>query len=251
MAILEGYNSGVLKSASLMVNGEEFNEAVDIIKRCPNLSVGVHLNIIEGQSLTNASALTNKQGLFNKGFIGILLRSRAKGFLEAVEVEFRAQIERARSVCRIDHLDSHVHTHAITPIFKIAVKLANEYKISFIRTQYEKPYIVPCIGKIFTLKYPINIVKIALLNLFTKINLKHIVKPLRSNDSVIGVGYTGMMDFDAIKYGVRAANDGIIEAIIHPNLNSSEHSAVINAALKELFVISNYARLNRENDQQS
>ncbi|MDR2639518.1 MAG: ChbG/HpnK family deacetylase [Helicobacteraceae bacterium] len=245
-AIEEGYKNGVLTSASLMVNGEYFDEAIDIIRRCGDLSVGVHLNIVEGKALIADSPLADKNGAFKRGFVGILLRSGGKSFQKAVEAEFRAQIELAKSVCRVDHIDSHVHTHAIPPIFKIAAKLANEYQIPFIRTQYESAYITPRINKIFTVKYPVNLVKIALLNLFTKINAKHIPKPLKTNDAVIGVGYTGMMDVDTIKYGVRAAKEGVIEIIAHPDLNSSELDMILDASVKDYAPITSYARLRLE-----
>jgi predicted glycoside hydrolase/deacetylase ChbG (UPF0249 family) len=248
LAILDGYEKGVLKSASLLVNGEYFSEAIDIIKRCRDLSVGAHLNIIEGKAMIADSPLVDKNGIFNKSFLGIFARSRRATFLKAIEAEFRAQIELAKSVCKIDHVDSHVHTHAIAPIFKIAANLANEYKIPFIRTQYEKIYVTPRFGKLFTIKYPINLAKVILLSALTKINVKHIVKPLRSPDSVIGIGYTGMMDFDAVKYGVKSAKEGVIEVIIHPDLNSDEHAITTNAALKDLAGFTTYAALSSDDD---
>lgn len=68
-AVLDGYHNGFLTSASLCANGKAFNAAVnEIIPECPNLGIGVHLNIIEGRSLTKAPMLTNKRGKFNKGF---------------------------------------------------------------------------------------------------------------------------------------------------------------------------------------
>ena len=67
-AVLEGYSFGLLKSASLCANGEAFDNAINnIIPNCPNLSVGVHLNIIKGKSLTNAPLLTDKNNIFNNG----------------------------------------------------------------------------------------------------------------------------------------------------------------------------------------
>ncbi|MDR1911508.1 MAG: ChbG/HpnK family deacetylase, partial [Helicobacteraceae bacterium] len=92
-AILEGYNKGVISSASAIVNGEYFNDAIEIIGKCPNLGVGIHLNIVEGKALINNRLLCDRNGVFNNGFLAIMLKSRNKAFLEAVENEFRAQIE--------------------------------------------------------------------------------------------------------------------------------------------------------------
>ena len=218
-AVFEGYSFGILKSCSLCANGEAFDEAVsDIVPKCEDLSVGVHLNIIEGKSLTNPDMLTNGDGVFNQGYISIMLKSLDKNFLNQVENEFRAQIERIQSRVKVDHIDSHVHTHAIPNIFKITVKLAKEYNIPYIRTQYEKPYFVPSIKKHLNCKYPPNVLKIILLNTFTILNKRALKNScLKTNDYLIGVGYTGMMDDISIEYGLRAIKKDIVaEALIHP-----------------------------------
>ena len=218
-AVLEGINNGILTSASLCANGESFEDAVNnIIPQCQNLSVGVHLNIIEGKSLTECPLLTDKNGYFNNGYISLILKSLNKEFLSQTEQEFRAQIEKIMSRTKIDHIDSHVHTHAIPNIFRLTAKLAKEYGIPYIRTQYEKPYFVPSIKKHLNIAYLINILKIILLNTFTIIN-NPIVKKygLKTNDYLIGVGYTGMMESKTIEYGLRTLKkDCVSEALIHP-----------------------------------
>jgi hypothetical protein len=242
-AILDGYNNGFLRSASLMTNGDYFDEAIDVIKNCPDLGVGIHLNIVEGKALNVNRNLTNGEGYFNNGFLGIALKSKREDFLKAVETEFRDQIESGLRFTTIDRLDSHVHVHAIPPIFRIAVKLANEYNIPFIRTQREKAYITPRLNKLITFKYPINLLKVILLNAFTKINTQNVTPPLKTNDFVIGVGYTGMMDSDAVKYGLKAIKEGVIEAIIHPDVNGGEYEIAMDKQILELATIANYSTL--------
>lgn len=218
-AVLEGYRAGVLKSASLCANGIAYDEAVNkIIPCCDNLSVGIHLNIIEGKSLTDAPMLTDKNRNFNNDYISLIVKSFDKKFMSEVEAEFKAQIEKICSKIEIDHIDSHVHTHAIPNIFKLVVKLAKEYKIPYIRTQYEKPYIIPDIKKNFNKKHIVNILKIILLNTFTYTNKNYLKnKGLMTNDYLIGVGYTGMMNSEAVEYGLKALEgDFIAEALIHP-----------------------------------
>ena len=230
-AVLEGYHNGFLTSASLCANGKAFNAAVnEIIPECPNLSIGVHLNIIEGRSLTKASMLTNKNGKFNNGYLGLMIKSLDKNFLNQVEFEFRTQIETIMNYTKVDHIDSHVHTHAIPNIFKLTAKLAKEYNIPNIRTQYEEMYFVPSLKKHLNFKYPPNILKIILLNSFTQIN-KEVAKEygLKTNDYLIGVGYTGLMDDMTIEYGLKTLEDeeGITEALIHPchyaTRNNNQH----------------------------
>jgi len=208
-----------LTSASLCANGKAFNAAVnEIIPECPNLGIGVHLNIIEGRSLTKAPMLTNKKGKFNKGYGQLMLMSNDPKFLEQVEFEFRTQIETVMNYTKVDHIDSHVHTHAIPNIFKIVARLAKEYNIPYIRTQHEEIYFVPSLKKHCNFKYPPNILKILLLNYFTSKNLP-VAKEygLLTNDFLIGVGYTGLMDNLTIEYGLKALEDDCVaEALIHP-----------------------------------
>lgn len=261
-AILEGYQDGLLKSASLCANGVAFEEAVNcIIPACPNLGVGVHLNIIEGKALAkNSNMLTDIDKNFNNSFLNLLLNAYGRyseEFLKFVEEEFRLQIEKVMAETPVTHLDSHVHTHSIPRIFELVCKLAKEYGIKQVRTQYEKPYIIPDVKKHVTLKYPVNLIKVALLNYFTILNEATVHKyGLKTNDYLIGVTYTSMMDSLTVAYGLMAIKyDNITaEALIHPcryengtiDGHFNEYMITKNHKLKEKierlgFEITNYA----------
>ena len=259
-AVLYAYEKGFLKSTSLCANGEAFDNAVyEILPECQNLGIGVHLNIIEGKSLTRCPALTNDDGKFNNGYLSLILKSKNKEFKKQVEAEFRAQIEKIMKFRKPDHIDSHVHTHAIPEIFKITLKLAQEYQIPFIRTQHEEFYTIPQISKHLNFKYPINILKIILLNYFTSINKKALMgTAIKTNDYILGVGYTGMMDNLTVEYGLETLpdKDCIAEALIHPckyntNINNSHTKEFLITQNKELenkirslgFEITNYKQL--------
>lgn len=258
-AVLEGCNNGFLTSASLCANGEAFNAAVnDILPECPEIGIGVHLNIIEGKSLTKCRLITDNEDNFNKGYLYFILNSNKKEFLEQIETEFRAQIEKIQQFTKIDHIDSHVHTHAIPNIFKLVCKLAEEYKIPYVRTQHEDMYFVPDVKKHLNFSFPINIIKVLLLNFFTSKN-KPVLKKygLKTNDKILGVSYTGMMDSQTIEYGLKNIESAeITEALIHPccyskkttNSHSVEFSITINKQLEDTikrmgFEITNYKKL--------
>lgn len=223
-AVLEGYSEGILKSASLTANGEAFDEAVEsVIPKCPDLGVGIHLNIIEGKALcSDADTLINNNGEFCNSYVQLLLKSynpKEKDFLPQVEREFRRQIETVMSKTPVTHIDSHVHVHSIPPIFEMVCRLANEYGIKQIRTQFERPYIIPAVKKHLTIKYPVNLIKVILLNTFTMFNENAVQKwGLKTNDYLIGVSYTSMMDALSVSYGLMAVKyDNVtVEALIHP-----------------------------------
>jgi len=258
-AVLEGYNNGFLTSASLCANGNSFESAVhDILPDCQHLGIAVHLNIMEGKSLTECPDLTDKNGYFNKGYEWLILNQYNKKVLAQIEGEFRAQIEKVLQYVKADHLDSHVHTHAIPEIFKITAKLAKEYNIKYVRTQFEELYFIPKLSKHLNFSYPLNLVKIALLQFYTCINRKTLKQyDLKTNDYILGVGYTGMMDSDAIEYGLKELEGSCIaEALIHPckydtavqNSHTKEFEITQNLTLKDTinrsgFEITNYKNL--------
>lgn len=257
-AVLHGYHNGFLTGASLSANGKAFNAAVnEIIPECPNLSVGVHLNIINGRSLTKAPLLTNKRGKFKNNFLSLLLKSNNEEFLKQVENEFRTQIETVMNYTKIYHINSHEHIHCIPNIFKITAKLAKEYNIPFVRTNYEEIYFVPSVKKHLNLRFPINLFNTIMLNNFTAKN-KEVLNEygLKTNDYIIGVEYEGLMDNLTVEYGLAAIeNDCIAEAVIHPcnytvsnkNKNYTEFLITQNKELKDKisrlgFEITNYKK---------
>lgn len=265
-AVLEGYSYGILKSASLVANGSAFEEACsEIIPACPNLGIGVHLNVIEGKPLcSDLDTLVDSNNNFYNGYGAFILKSMYdKNFMKQLELEFRAQIEKILAVTTVSHIDSHVHVHAIPRIFELVCKLAKEYGIKQIRTQYEQPYIIPDVFKHLTIKYPINLIKVALLNTFTLINEGNVEKyNLNTNDNLIGVTYTSMMNSLAISYGLMAIKyDNVVaEALIHPcryedgtiDNHFTEFMITKNEKLKDKiakigFEITNYKEIQAQN----
>lgn len=231
-AVLVGYADGFLRSASICANGDAFESAVnEILPECQELSLGVHLNIIEGKALTHCPYLTDDRGYFNNGYLKTLLKSNNKEFLNQVEKEFRTQIERVKSCANPDHIDSHVHIHSIPPLFRLACRLAKEYGIPYVRTQKEALYYIGEYKKTRSLNYAVNIIKNLLLNFFTSCNRKTAAEfGIKTNDYLIGVCYTGMMDSKTLEEGLKAIEEDniIAECLIHPkkytNSNTDNHT---------------------------
>ena len=225
--IKRGFLSGILTSTCILPNGEAFDIAIsEILPQINPIGLGVHLNIIEGKSLTSPSLLTDLNGNFNHGYISLLMNSYNRKFLNQIEIEFRAQIEKVLNKVDVDHINSHVHTHAIPEIFKLTCKLAQEYNIKNIRTQFEMPYVVSDINKHLSLKYPVNIIKLCLLNSFTYANKKYLKETsLNTNDYLLGVTYTGYMDQNSVLQGLKAieSKDCLAEILIHPAYFSEDN----------------------------
>ena len=217
MGIYKGIKSNVIKTSCVLSNTEGYMEAVSLKSDFfSDINFGIHLNIVEGKSITGKSILCDSKNVFNNGYIDILRKSYDRAFLSAIEFEFRAQIERVLSDFKVNHINSHVHIHSIPNIFNLVLNLALEYKIDYIRTQYEKPYISGGIKKNFCIRYPINLVKRTLLNYLTKKNKLNIKDKINTNDYIIGVTYTGFMDKNTVLDGLKKIDEGIAEILVHP-----------------------------------
>ena len=141
MAVQQVIKTGVPFSASVMFVCPWYQEAVDILRLHPEISVGVHLTL-------NAEWKNYRWGpILGKGGVpslvdscGYFFPSRAKFFannpkIEEVEQELRAQIDRAiGSGLRIDYVDYHMGTAVETPELRALVKrLAKEYHLGISR----------------------------------------------------------------------------------------------------------------------
>jgi predicted glycoside hydrolase/deacetylase ChbG (UPF0249 family) len=135
--IVEAYQCGLVRSASLMVTTPGFSDAVSLARQHPRLDLGIHLALT---SLPPAlppqeiPELINRHGRFPP-LRSLLPRLLAGGVpANAIRRELRAQVERALSTgLRFSHLDGHHHIHLFPPVAGVIAELAGEFGIDVIR----------------------------------------------------------------------------------------------------------------------
>lgn len=142
----EGINRGILlanqneilRSASIMVNGSAFEDAVRIARETPTLDVGIHLSLIGEKSVSPAGELrrmVDANGLLPESYPAFTRQLLSKRFsVGDVQNEIRAQIERAMEAgLDLSHIDSHQHVHMLPAVFEIVLNVASEYGIPVVR----------------------------------------------------------------------------------------------------------------------
>lgn len=124
-ATIECFERGALTSATIMVNCEATQKAIEYAKKHPEFSWGVHLTYVDGLTpITECKSLLDENGVFadSNG-----IRKKAMTFrLNQREIidETIAQIEILTNAgVKVSHLDSHGHIHKF-PSFLLAVKKA-------------------------------------------------------------------------------------------------------------------------------
>jgi predicted glycoside hydrolase/deacetylase ChbG (UPF0249 family) len=171
------FETGIPVSVSVMFVCPWYQEAVELLKRYPNVSVGVHLTLnaewknyrwgpIVGR--TDAASLVDSLGYF--------FPSRAAFFangpkLEEIRNELKAQIDRAiHSGLHIDYLDHHMSTAVDKPELRAVVEsLAREYGLPISRyfgeTDISGVYNAPLANKLDTLLARTKSLKAGVINL--------------------------------------------------------------------------------------
>ncbi len=124
---IHAHREGIVTACSLVANGRAFDDAVARLRDVPSLEAGVHLTLVEEESLTGI-ALPKSW----RSFVPAYLAGRIT--LPQIERELRAQVEKVRATgLRITHLNGHQHLHALPRIFAIAMQLATDYGIGYVR----------------------------------------------------------------------------------------------------------------------
>ncbi|MGA9270137.1 MAG: ChbG/HpnK family deacetylase [Lutimonas sp.] len=141
LALKDMVHSGIPFNASLMMVTPWVQEAAQILKQAPHVSIGLHLTLtsefeqlkwgpVSGKAAV--SSLVDERGYFRTSVKDFLLSDYA---LEEVETELRAQIDRAMAMgMKVDYLDHHMGIARSTPeIAAVVEKLAREYGLVICR----------------------------------------------------------------------------------------------------------------------
>lgn len=174
--ILDCRRNGNLNGVSVMPNSPCLAECMsDLFPFLGDMAVTVHLNLIEGKSLSQVPLLTDQRGMLNASFGGLLLHSFLPGrdaYRQQLKQELRAQIHAVH--LRTEQgvplrLDGHAHYHMIPVVFDAMMDVIREDRlpVSYIRIPREYPMLyLRHLGKLKDFS-AINLVKVAVLNLLS------------------------------------------------------------------------------------
>ncbi len=142
-AIIKAWREGILTSASLMVGGKAFAEAVTLAKENPRLQVGLHLTLVQGNAVFRSEglpALADTEGNFadNPVYAGMRYFFN-RPLRETLYREIEAQLEKFRETgLPLSHVDGHLNIHMHPVVFDILEKLMPRYGIRSFRLSRER-----------------------------------------------------------------------------------------------------------------
>src|ERR1700730_2856202 len=141
-SIIVAHRDGILTSTSLLANGSAFQQAVSSSRKLVQLSVGVHLNLSQGNPVSPANripSLVNEEGRLHLSPLHLWIRIlRRQLNLEDIHTECQAQILKVLDGgIAPTHLDGHLHVHLLPQLSPILIRLAREFGIRHIRCPTE------------------------------------------------------------------------------------------------------------------
>ena len=234
-AIVEAHEQGVVTSATLMANGQAFDEAVVLAKSKPRLGVGCHIVLVDGipvlertkiQTLLHSRGNTVTTARFRTGiatFAALAIGGRLSP--DEIEAEAKAQIGKLQSSgIEVTHLDSHKHTHMFPRVFSPILRAAKACGVRAIRNPFE------LIRGIRLAAYP------GLWHRWTEVRvLRSLAKQFRNAvqqaemitpDGTFAIAATGSLDDSLLRNIVENVPDGTWELVCHPGYNDADLQGV-------------------------
>jgi chitin disaccharide deacetylase len=219
-AIEEAHERGILTTASLMVGGEAAADAVRRAQQLPSLRVGLHLVLVEGQSILPPARipdLVDSQGQFQAHLFraGVNYFFRP-GVRRQIESEIRAQFDAFGDTgLSLDHVNAHNHFHLHPTVFNLLLKVGRDYGLKSVRFPNEPPVVSwRCSKKGLGSKLANHLFLAPWMCLMKKRLLN---AHLRFNDFIFGMANSGAMTMDLVLQFLGYLPEGVTEIYFHPS----------------------------------
>ena len=226
-AIAEAHSRGVVTSSTLMANGSAFDEAVEVAKTLPKLSVGCHVVLIDGRPVVNAQELPSltRGNEFRNGLMAFATRAIA-GRINADEIaaEAGAQIRKIQAAgIAVSHIDTHKHTHLFPKVLQPLLRAAAGCGVRAIRNPFGPS--LP-LWSSHLLRRPglwRRYAELTVLGGFAS-NFREAVdrEGFRAPNGTLGIVVTGVLDETLFHAIARTIPPGTWEFVCHPGYNDPD-----------------------------
>jgi hopanoid biosynthesis associated protein HpnK len=219
--VLRAFQNGIVTSASLLVVGSAFEEAVVLARANPGLDIGLHLALVEERAVLGREmlpTLVDETGRFPRTS-GEFFRRAFLGRINwgEVEREIAAQIARFQKTgLRLSHINSHQHLHMFPPVFRIVRRLTREMDNLWIRNPMGPWRKSPDVRmRRWVQRLGLNLTCLSVRRLYGS-SLPDMP------DGLYGFEVGGCLTRSALQQIARRIPDGVYELICHPGEDDTE-----------------------------
>jgi hopanoid biosynthesis associated protein HpnK len=234
-AIVEAHEGGIVTSATLMANGQAFDEAVSLAQSRPRLGVGCHIVLVDGAPLlrqsathslldpgrSNTGALRFREGIGKFAALALLGRLVP----DEIEAEAAAQIGKLQSSgIAVTHLDSHKHTHMFPQVFKPVLRAARACGVKAIRNPFERisgsqlGSQLAARPRLWRRGIEVGILRGLVRQFREAVRHAEMITP----DGTFAIVVTGALDERLLRGMLEHLPDGVWELVCHPGYNDAD-----------------------------
>jgi hopanoid biosynthesis associated protein HpnK len=229
-AIAELHSAGALTSATLMANGEAFEDAVRIAHAQPTLGIGCHVVLTDGVPVSPPETIPTLMGPDGRSFRRSLTDFFAAVMFgrvseEDVAREAFAQIIRIQQQgIMLTHVDTHKHTHILPRVARPLLAVAERAGIRAIRNPFEPRWSSRLGNSPFLRRVQLRALG-QLQSLF--VSLPQIRSGrIRTTSGTVGISATGSLNATTLRAILDILPAGTWELVCHPGYNGRDLDAV-------------------------
>jgi predicted glycoside hydrolase/deacetylase ChbG (UPF0249 family) len=229
-AIVEAHTRGVVTSSTLMANGLAFAEAAELVKTVPQLSVGCHIVLIDGDPVLAGNQLPSlivrdSAARFRDSLKGFAARAIAGGIdLDEVTAEATAQIRKLQNAgIAVSHIDTHKHTHLFPRILRALLRAAKSCGVRAVRNPFGPKFPLRSTQLLKRPNLWIRYAEVKSLRRFADRFHDTVAREGFSTPrGTLGIEVTGILD--ELLFGALAQSipDGTWEFVCHPGYNDAD-----------------------------
>ena len=226
-AIVEAHVGGVVTSSTLMANGPAFEEAAQLAKTLPKLSIGCHVVLIDGRPVLRAEQLPSltRDSRFRDGLLTFAARA-ITGRIDAEEItaEATAQIRKIQSAgIAVSHIDTHKHTHLFPKILRPLLRAAGACGVRALRNPFGPRLPLRSAQLLARPGLWTRYAELRVLGGFAgrfrkAVDQEGFVTP----DGTLGIVVTGVLDETLFQAIARSIPQGTWEFVCHPGYNDAD-----------------------------
>lgn len=230
-AIVEAHTHGIVTSATLMAKGRAFNDAVRLTANLPQLSVGCHVVLIDGEpvlqprEVRSLTASRSGSAKFGENLKAFAARALAGGLnSDEIEAEVAAQIRKLQSAgIAVSHVDTHKHTHLFPAVLKPVLRAAKACGVRAIRNPFgpRKPLRSGDLlsrPSLWTRYVEVKILRSLAAKFREAAKNEGFITP----DGTFGIVVTGALDEKLFRAIAAIIPEGTWEFVCHPGYNDDD-----------------------------
>ena len=234
-AVEVAHRRGVLTAASLMVGAPAAEDAVRRAEAMPNLRVGLHLVLVDGQPSLPAAKLrrlVDADGRFRNdmaraGATMFFVPDARRQLAMEIEAQFAAF---AKTGLPLDHVNAHKHFHLHPTIASLILRIGRRYGLKAVRFPIEPVAVLMQVEPDSELRAE------PVVDLWAGLARRRFRRGgLLTPDQVFGLRWSGAMTTSRLRGLIENLPPGLSEIYLHPATRGGFDGAAVGYRYEEEF----------------